>query len=161
MLGAMTELRPYQPKHAAPLTGGARFIRGFTRVGAVLAVLITLIGLPASAIGAKSSYDDAVKTHQGAQCIAQLARSGYTFKKKEYSNYFDYDVGGCYATYALMYNSFPEVLAIANTPAPSFLTSEGPSSLGIGLMITGILAVAAYLIFWCIGWLCAGFTRDA
>ena len=29
------------------------------------------------------------------------------------------------------------------------------------IVYAGIIAVVAYLGFWCIGWLCAGFTRDA
>jgi hypothetical protein len=42
----------------------------------------------------------------------------------------------------------------------TFLTSEGASVLGSGLMISGLVAVAVYLGFWVIGWFCAGFTRD-
>jgi hypothetical protein len=34
-----------------------------------------------------------------------------------------------------------QVIAVADAPAPTFLTSDGPSMLGIGLMITGVLAV--------------------
>ncbi|MBU6463302.1 MAG: hypothetical protein KGL35_12235 [Bradyrhizobium sp.] len=157
----MTDIRPFEPKRDAPLTAGARFIRGFTRVGMVVAVLIVLIGVTASIITAKNNFDGDMQTHQSAECVARLARSGYEFTKKPYSNALDYDVGGCYAHYTLEYKSIREVLAIADAPASTFLTSEGPSTLGIGLMITGGLAVVAYLIFWCIGWLCAGFTRDA
>jgi hypothetical protein len=158
----MTDIRPYEPKRDAPLTAGGRFIRGFTRVGMVVAVLIVLIGVTASVMTAKNNFDGDVQNHQSAECIARLARSGYEFKKKsQYSNALDYDVGGCYARYTLEYKSVREVLAIADAPTPTFLTSEGPSALGVGLMITGGLAVVAYLIFWCIGWLCAGFTRDA
>jgi hypothetical protein len=32
---------------------------------------------------------------------------------------------------------------------------------GLGLIITGVCAVTAYAVFCVIGWLCAGFTRDA
>lgn len=74
----------------------------------------------------------------------------YTFKKKcQYGDALDYDVGGFYARYTLEYKSVREVLAIADAPAPTFLTSEsdGLSTLGTGLMIAGILAVAANLAF--------------
>jgi Na+/proline symporter len=113
-------------------------------------------------ISANSRLDSEVKTRKLAQCVAQLARSGYTFKKKEaYSDYLDYDAGGCYAYYEFKYKSVQQVLAIADAPAPTFMTSDAPSSLGTGLLTTGVLAVVAYLFFYCIGWLCAGFTRDA
>ncbi|MHC2255827.1 hypothetical protein ACVILK_005519 [Bradyrhizobium embrapense] len=156
----MNELRPFQPKSHAPLTGGARFIRGFTRIGAVVAVLVALIGVPASIASAVSTFNSAADSHRSAQCIARLARSGYTFKKKyEYSSALDYSVGGC-NDYYHSYQSVGEVIAMADSPAPTFLTSDGASYLGWGLVVTGILAVAAYLIFWCIGWVFAGFTRD-
>ena len=54
-----------------------------------------------------------------------------------------------------------EVMTIANAPTPTFLTSDAPFGLGIGLIITAVCAVVTYLFFWCIGWVFAGFTRDA
>src|SRR5258708_473101 len=42
----MTDLRPYRPPPpSAPLTAGARFIRGFKRIGVVAAVLVLLAGV--------------------------------------------------------------------------------------------------------------------
>jgi hypothetical protein len=38
----MSELRPYHREQPIPLTAGARFIRGFKRIGLVLGVLIFL-----------------------------------------------------------------------------------------------------------------------
>jgi hypothetical protein len=158
----MTELRPYQAKRDAPLTGGARFIRGFTRIGVVIAVLVTLIGVPASVYGAINNYNYAADKRTAAQCIARQARSGYPFKKKyEYGSEIDYSAGGCDNTYSFSYMTASQVMAIADAPAPTFLTSDGPSTLGTGLMITGVLAVIVYVGFWLVGWLCAGFTRDA
>jgi Tfp pilus assembly protein PilE len=157
----MNDLKPYQ-KPNVPLSPGARFIRGFTRIGAVFAVLTVVIGVPASIVGGINGYSSAVERHEGAQCIARLARSGVVFKRKyEYSSDLDYDVGGCTGGYRFSYNSVAQIIAVADAPAPTFLTSDGVSNLGIGLMITGIIAVVAYLSFWCVGWLCAGFTRDA
>jgi hypothetical protein len=157
----MTDLQPHRHRPAAaPLTAGARFIRGFTRIGAIVAVLVALGGVALSIIIAADRYNSATNGHQSAQCIARLARSGYTFKQKEYSTAFDYSVGGCNGWYH-SYESIKEVIAIADSAAPTFLTSEGASVLGWGLMITGLTAVAAYIAFWAIGWLCAGFTRDA
>lgn len=155
----MNDLRPFQPKPNAPLSGSARFIRGFTRIGALVAVLVVLIGIPSSIIGAISSYDTAMKSYQSAQCIARLARSGYTFKKKEYGSSLEYNVGGCDG-YHHSYASVSEVTAIADAPAPTFVNAAG-SWLGWGLIITGGLAVVTYLSFWAIGWVFAGFTKDS
>jgi hypothetical protein len=127
----------------------------------VIAVLATLIGVPASVIGAINNYNYAADKHRGAQCIARQARSGYPFKKKyEYSSALDYGAGGCSDTYSFEYMTISQVIAVADAPAPTFLTSDGVSVLGSGLLITGLVAVAVYLGFWVIGWLCAGFTRD-
>jgi hypothetical protein len=73
----------------------------------------------------------------------------------------DYGAGGCTPAYSFDYMTISEVTAIANAPVPTFLTSDGPSNLGMGLLITGVLAIIAYVGFWLLGWLCAGFTRDA
>jgi hypothetical protein len=157
----MTDLQPHwHQRPTAPLTAGARFIRGFTRIGAIAAVLVALSGVALSITIAVDRCNSAANGHQSAQCIAGLARSGYTFKQKEYSTALDYSVGGCSGWYH-SYGSIKEVITIADSPAPTFLTSEGASVLGWGLVITGLVAVVAYLAFWAVGWLCAGFTRDA
>lgn len=158
----MTDLQPHRhPRPATQLSAGARFIRGFTRIGAVVAVLVALIGVSISIIGAVSNYNSAEASYRSAKCIAGLARSGYTFPKKEYSSSLDYSSGGCTGYYHHSYNTISEVTAIADAPAPTFFMGDGPSVLGWGILITGLVAVVAYLAFWAIGWLCAGFTRDA
>ncbi|SIO44805.1 hypothetical protein SAMN05443247_05504 [Bradyrhizobium erythrophlei] len=158
----MTELQPHRhPRPTAPLSAGARFIRGFTRIGAIAALLVVLIGVPSSIGLAVSTYGNATSSHESAQCIARLARSGYTFKKKyDYGSALDYSVGGC-AGYHHSYETVSEVIAIADQPTPTFLTSLGPSTLGWGFLATGLTAIVIYLAFWAIGWMFAGFTRDA
>src|SRR4051794_34015369 len=93
----MTDLQPHRRERlaAAPLSAGARFIRGFTRIGAVIAVLVALAGVTITVIMAMDKYNSAINGHQSAECIARLARSGYVFKKKEYSSSLDYGGGGC------------------------------------------------------------------
>jgi hypothetical protein len=155
----MTGLRPFQPKQSAPLTGGARFIRGFTRIGSIAAVLTTLIGVPASFLNAKSEYDYAKATFVNATCIAKLDRAGYRFKFQPYSDSaLDYAAAGC-REFPFYKTPLYEVTAIANGPAPSIFNHA--QSLGIGLIVTGVVAIIFYAVFWAIGWLCAGFTRDA
>lgn len=158
----MTDLQPHRPQRpaAVPLSAGARFIRGFTRIGAVVAVLVALAGVTITIFMAADKYNTAFNGHQGAECIARLARSGYVFKKKEYGVGFDYSGGGCSDWYHC-YRSINEVIAIADSPTPTFLSSDAITVVGGGLVVTGLVALAAYLAFWAIGWLCAGFTRDA
>ena len=157
----MTELQPHRhTRPTAPLTAGARFIHGFTRIGAVVAVLVALIGVATTVVIAYDRHNSAQTSYQNAKCIASLARLGYQFKKKEYSNALDYSVEGC-SGYYHSYTPLNEVIAIAAKPAPTFVTGDAPSILGWGLVITGMIAIVAYLAFWAIGWLCAGFTRDA
>jgi len=157
----MTDLQPHRhPRPPAPLSAGARFIRGFTRIGAIAAVLVVLIGVATSITIAVSNYNSAEASYRSAKCIAGLARSGYRFPKKEYSSSLDYSVGGCSGYYHHSYSTISDVTAIADAPAPTFFTGDGPSVLGWGILITGLIAVAAYIAFWSIGWLCAGFTRD-
>lgn len=68
--------------------------------------------------------------------------------------------GGCVGYYHSN-STVREVIAIADAPAPTFFTGDGLSVIGWGILITGLAAIAAYILFWVIGWLCAGFTRDA
>ncbi|WP_354258289.1 hypothetical protein [Bradyrhizobium sp. F1.13.3] len=158
----MTDLQPHRySASAAPLSAGARFIRGFTRIGAVLALLVTLIGLATSIFIAIDRSNSAETSYRSATCLVAMARTGYKFPKKEYSRYPDYSDTGCAGYSYHSYNTISEVTAIADAPAPTFLTGDGPSVLGWGLIITGIVAVVTYLAFWALGWLCAGFTRDA
>jgi hypothetical protein len=157
----MTDLLPHRhPRPPAPLTGGARFIRGFTRIGAIVAVLVALIGVATTITITTTTYNNADSSYRSAKCIADLARSGYSFPKKEYSSYPDYSSGGCTGFYDHSYNTIKEVIAIADAPAPTFFTGDGPSVIGWGLVITGLVAVVAYLAFWAIGWMFAGFTRE-
>lgn len=158
----MNDLRPFQPKSNTPLSGGARFIRGFTRIGAVVAMLVAIIGLASTAFFVNDSYNRETNGYKNARCIAQLARSGYAFQRKYPtidSQTLNYEVAGCDDT-GIYGKPVREVVAIADAPAPSFMSGNAPSALGIGLIITGICAVISYLLFWVIGWVFAGFTRD-
>ena len=88
-------------------------------------------------------------------------RVGYTLKKREYGDTLNYEVAGC-SDSGIYGKPSREVMAIANSPTPTFLTSDASSGLGFGLIITGVCAVVTYLAFWCIGWVFAGSqgTRD-
>ena len=153
----MTNLKPYNPP-PAQLSAGARFIRVFTRIGAAAAVLIALIGLATTGFLAFDKYTSTNAGFTNAQCVAKLVRAGYQFKPRSYSSALNYEVEGCSDT-GLYYKTVAEVMEIAGNPFVA--GQETASVVGYGLLITGFLAVVAYLAFWCIGWMCAGFTRDA
>jgi hypothetical protein len=44
-----------------------------------------------------------------------------------------------------------EVIAMADAPPPMFLTSDAATFSGWAFLITGLIAIAAYLTFWAIG----------
>ena len=157
----MTDLQPHRhPRPTAPLAAGARFIRGFTRIGAVFAVLVVLIGGSTSIVTAVSEYDAKRRTFDSATCVTRLVRQNYSFGTKSYSlSTLDYEAARC-SEVGIYGKSAKEVVDIAVGPAPTFI-SAGGEWLGYGLITTGLCAIAAYVAFWAIGWLCAGFTRDA
>jgi hypothetical protein len=153
----LSNLQSY--KTVAPLSAGARFIRGFTRIGAVAVVVIVLIGVVVSYNIAKSEYNAKKATFDSADCVARKARAGYTFKAKYYNRFIlDYEAAGC-SEVGVFGQDVDAIIDIADRGEPSFI-AQGLPLLGGGLLATGLCAVAAYLGFWAIGWLCAGFTRD-
>ena len=158
----MTDLQPHCPARlAAPLTAGARFIRGFARIGAVSAVLVMLIGTAITFFQVMSSYNYETTGAKSAKCIANQVNAGFTFKRKyDFSDNLNYEAFGC-SDSGIYGKPLTEVMAIANAPTPTLLTSDAASGLGVGLILTGVCAVVTYLAFWCIGWVFAGFTKDA
>ena len=93
----MTDLQPHRhPRPTAPLAAGARFIRGFTRIGAVAAVLVMLIGMAITFFQVTSSYNHETTGAESAKCIADQVRAGFTFKKKyDFSDNLNYEAFGC------------------------------------------------------------------
>jgi hypothetical protein len=58
-----------------------------------------------------------------------------------------------------LYQEYPWKLEMLAKNAPSFL--DGFSEpFGVGMLVTGSLAVIFYATLWTLGWICAGFTRD-
>jgi hypothetical protein len=69
----MTDLQPHRhPRPTAPLTAGARFIRGFTRIGSIVAILLALIGVVTSVFIAVDRYNSTETSYQSAKCLAGL-----------------------------------------------------------------------------------------
>jgi hypothetical protein len=142
-------------KPDAPLTAGARFIRGFTRIGTIAAILTVLIFGAFGYQDVKSEYEYNDKIFKNATCVARVARTGYIFKL-QVTNEPDYKAAGC-DDFGLYGKSVSQVIAIAEGPAPSINKDK---TYGL-LIITGVIAICFFVGFWAIGWLCAGFTRDA
>ena len=91
----MTELRPYYAAPPPPLTAGARFIRGFKRVGVVVAGLVLLVGLFFSYMVAREAQDRAERRFSQATCIASLVRNNRPLERKSYDrNQYDYSASG-------------------------------------------------------------------
>ncbi|UPJ80532.1 hypothetical protein IVB16_00375 [Bradyrhizobium sp. 183] len=155
----MTELRPYFAPPPPPLTAGARFIRGFKRVGMVVAGLVLLVGLFVSYILAREAQERAEKRFSQATCIASLVRNNRPLERKSYDrNQYDFSASGC-PGYSFDYEPVSAALTAASSRAPAPLEyAIEPFSVGAAVSIG--LAATAFLGLWMLGWLCAGFTRD-
>lgn len=155
----MSDLRPYSRlQRDTPLTGGARFIRGFRRIGTVLAAIVLLIGIPASIISAIGAQRTAEGRFAQAACINDRIRNNYPIKMRVYdAQTIDFDASGC-GTGPFYAETLSHVLPYSrNPPAPLEYAIE-PFTYGTAASMAG----AAFLFFgfWLLGWLFAGFTRD-
>ena len=165
----VSNLPPHHEERRVPLTSGARFKRGFTRVGIAAAVLVTLSGVAMTLFTAWVEYDAKRVTFKSATCVSEIIRAGDPAKIAEArkAGYSDDEIvghlsqkstnaSGC-SRVGLYATPLHDILATADGPAPSFLAEPW---LGIGLVASGVSAIAVFLMVWSIGWLCAGFTRD-
>lgn len=152
-----TGLQPYghQP---AQLTGGARFIRGFRRIGLAFGTAICLLGSAFTIYAAVQAQSTANARFEQAVCMAVRSVNKEPIKMKSYdNNRIDFDANGC-STGPFYYESLSTVLTYAKEkPGPLQYAIE---PLAWGLPISFALAAAAYFFFWTVGWLCAGFTKD-
>lgn len=154
----MSEPRPYQQQRSIPLSAGARFIRGFKRVGIVAGVLVFLGGLALTFILAAEQQSTAQRKFEQANCIADLVRNKRPFKMKSYDQTrIDYADSGCPGWFT--YESVETVLVYARSGAPAPL-EHAVQPFFVGLAISLACGGAVFVSLWAIGWLCAGFTRD-
>ena len=154
----MSDLRPYHPQKDAPLTAGARFIRGFKRIGTVLGGLTLMTGLAITIWIAIDQQSNAEKRYAQATCINDRVRNGWPIKMKSYDQAkIDFDASGC-PSGPFYYESVPTVISYAREKPAALEYALEPFAYGILASITA----AAFLFYgsWLVGWLCAGFTRD-
>ena len=151
----MNEISRFTPK--APLTAGARFIRGFQRVGAVAAGAVVVIGLVTSAVIGIDQQTRATGQYTQAKCVYDKLSAGQPVKMREYDkSKIDYDGSGCFGP---GYGGTPTDVAILAASAPGSLEFFlGPFFMGS--VISLVCAALSFGLFWLVGWLCAGFTRD-
>ncbi|MGL3109176.1 hypothetical protein [Bradyrhizobium sp. BR 1432] len=154
----MTEISPYRSA-PVPLTAGARFIRGFKRIGIVAGAIFLLIGIAFSVVTAVEQQDRENRKFAQATCIARLVKENRPLKTRTYDpKKVDWDEFGCPGYY---FYGDPVEVALAHArgapPAPLEYAIQ-PFSLGLAISIA--CSAAVFLFFWLIGWLCAGFTRD-
>lgn len=152
----MSELRPYS-YGPPPLTGGARFVRGFKRIGLVLGFIILIggTGMSISSGVNQQSYHEA--RYPQAACVLDKLRNRYPVKTESYdANKIDPSASGCPGP---MYSETAQtfIAEAQHKPAPLEYIIE-PVYLG-SLWSVGI-ATVVFVSFWLVGWLCAGFTRD-
>jgi hypothetical protein len=150
----MTDLDRYHSP-PAPLSGGARFIRGFKRIGIVVGIMIFLIGLGFSFIAANDSQQKQMGWYLQAKCTGELPREKIKMASYDKS-LIDLRDSGCYGPYST--TTWNEVIfAAARKPAPLEYMWQ---PFAIGGAISAACALAGFFALWLTGWLFAGFTRD-
>jgi hypothetical protein len=155
----MSAVQPYGNAPRPPLSGGARFIRGFKRIGLVLGLLVAIPGVIGSSIYAFNQQSLARARFEQASCVYDRVRNKWPIKMKSYdSSKIDFDATGC-PNGPLYYENIDTVSAYARQgpPAPLEAAIE-PFSWGVLFSLIG--GAIFFYGFWVLGWLFAGFTRD-
>lgn len=145
-----------EPIRRAPLTSGARVIRGFRRIGAIFAVPILLTGVGISILFGYEAYDLRARKSVQANCLLSKAKESTGLPLISYDRTkVDPQAAGCDGP---MYSVYPRDISIYASK-PSFIEEFTPAGIG-GSAATVAGAAATYALFWAIGWVFAGFTRD-
>jgi hypothetical protein len=135
----MKDLSPYPSQ--VPLSAGARFVRGFRRVGAVIAVLAALVGVGITITVAWTAEDSAQRRWEQARCLIQKYPDANKVPIKQYSSSIDFYETGCSGP--LYYETIETVATIAhNKPTPLAALWE---PLAAGLAITTAVASMIYV----------------
>jgi hypothetical protein len=70
----MNVLKPYEGQRGGPLTAGARFVRGFRRIGFAVATILVLWGLVWAVAQGNASYRVVSNRFDEAACVAKAFR---------------------------------------------------------------------------------------
>lgn len=139
-----------------PLTGGARLLRGFRRIGIVFALLIFGIGALCSVFWAADGPSRAIRTAEAQNCIYRRSQIERAVIWEGSSGYVDPTANNCpwEASYIAM-NRLPTRATDVPSFWPDFL-----STFGLLLALFAALACVAFGASWTTGWVLAGFSRD-
>lgn len=153
------EIQRYRaPQTQTPLSAGARFIRGFKRIGIVLGAMALIGGFAITIPIAISQQTNAEHRYEQAICVNDRVRNNWPIKMKSYDqSKIDFEASGC-PSGPLYYEGLPAILSYAREkPGPLEYAAE---PFAYGTLATVTSAAVLFYGFWLIGWLCAGFTRD-
>jgi hypothetical protein len=139
------------------LMGGARFIRGFVRLGLVLSIMAGLVGIAISFVVANEQAGSDVLRVEQRQCAKGKLDHGTPFKKK-WNNPDEIDLYDSGCPGPQMYISPRELVEIHPELPPNYMLIFMPT-FGLGVAISLAVAIIPVLLFWTIGWVAAGFTR--
>lgn len=155
----MSSVQPDGNAPKPPLTGGARFIRGFKRVGLVLGLLVAIPGVIGSGVYSFNQQSLARARFEQASCVYDRVRNSWPVKMKSYDqSRIDFDATGC-PNGPLYYEGIDSISRYARQGPPAALEAAiEPFSWGALLSLIG--GAILFYGFWAVGWLCAGFTRD-
>jgi len=152
----MTDLSPYEVR--TPLSGGARFIRGFKRIGLAFAGISLIVGAGCGIFPGLQQQGEKVRAIQQAVCIRNLQQHGIPLKTTTYNaNLIDLYDNGCWGPDSSNYLGLILRKAEEKQPAPlEYVLWPAFVGVAAGAGVGALL----YVVFWLFGWLCAGFTRD-
>jgi hypothetical protein len=156
----MNGLEPYyrNPPPPIPLSGGARFVRGFGRIGFVLAVLVGIGGSIMTYYMAHEAAEREVNGVWQRQCIrTKFLQLGAKLPRRSY-NEQDVDLweAGCSGPdWSIPFNT---VATLQREVPPEYYSILVPK-LALGAFITICSAAIPLVLFLTLGWIAAGFTR--
>jgi hypothetical protein len=148
-----------EPSHPpmTPLTGAARLVRGFRRVGIVIAILAGIAGMSVTCFIAFDSARSAVSRIEQEQCIrAKYVRDETLASKWNDPKSVDLRDSGCGGP--ALYITYDVLRRLPRASPPAFV-SEFLPAFGIGTLITCAIAILLFLSCLTMGWVAAGFTR--
>ncbi len=156
----MNGLEPYDHSYPAPiaLSGGARFVRGFGRIGLVVAILIGIGGAIMTYFLAHEEAQKEINRVWQRQCIrAKFVQLGDKLPRQHYSEKnVDLWEAGCTGPESTL----PlKTISSLQPEAPPEYGSVLIYNLGLGALITICVAAVPWLFFVTVGWIAAGFTR--
>jgi hypothetical protein len=155
----MNGLEPYDRRDPPliPLSGGARFVRGFGRIGLVLAILFGIGGIIVTYFIAQEETDRAIHRVWQRQCIRSKFQHGDKLPRLSYRQ-DDVDMwdAGCSGPETSI--PFNALVTLQPEPSPDYY-SVFISKFASGAIITVCVAAIPLVFFLIIGWIAAGFTR--